>query len=224
MEHEYTIVSVSRTLYFIRVFGSIFIGITLPLPFYIFFSIKPNEIVFIIIGLLSAYLLSVVTKKLYRGCLIIRFGGEFVEIENYIPLLRKKSKMTFKWSELKKFGFVDTQYFRILVVKDGNKKIHIAMDYDEAVDNFEYDLNRKLDELKELGILDIVKLPSIYERKIGLFIAILLLVLMVVWPIVIFINDAQFNIGLILVFYSGSLFYIYVVFKKQQSKILAYFS
>ncbi len=169
-------------------------------------------------------MLSIVTKKLYRGCLIIRFSEEFVEIENYIPLLRKKSHLTFKWSELKKFGFVDTQYFRILVVKDGNKKIHIAMDYDEAVYNFECDLNRKLDELKELGILDIVKLPSIYERKIGLFIAILLLVLMVVWPIVIFINDAQFNIGLMLVFYSGSLFYIYVVFKKQQSKILAYFS
>ncbi len=77
----------------------------------------------------------------------------------------------------------------------------------------EKDFHGKVSTINKNGNSNISLNPSIYGTKTGFVIAVVLGLLMIGWPVATWISGKNFQIGLALIFYSGAVFFIYLVYQ-----------
>jgi len=219
MIQEYALNFVSRTIYFLRGFLAIVIGLSITLVIAISSTERLPTLIFFVIDALITILLFYLSKNWHKGRLLIHFREKEMSIESHLPLLKQSRKFVFHWNELSDLSCSDTQYFRILVVKDSKKKVAFAMDYGDAATQFEQKLNNQLAKLDKTESIIISQKPSIYATKLGIGIAIILGLIMIAWPLLAWINQREFQIGVALIFYSGAGFLIYMVYRTRKNKV-----
>lgn len=217
MTEEHILTYVSRRVYLIRGILAIAIGLSITLLIATNLKVHLHMMGFIGIDLIFTVSLFYLSKDWHKGQLSICFDKKEIHISSYFHLFRHSKEYVFSWEDLEDVSFYDSQYFRILVVKDQKNKISYAIDHgEEAV--FEHILNKRLSKLKESGTITMGKNTSIYETKIGLGVAIVLGLLMIIWPLIAWLNNKEFKIGLAMLFYSGASFFIYMVYQHYKQK------
>lgn len=212
MAQEHTLNFTSRKVYLMRGFLAIIIGLSITLMIATNLGIHLHILVFLGIDVLFTVLLFYFSKSWYKGQLSICFKEKEIQISSYLPLFRHSRQYTFHWSELKDISFADSQYFRIFVIKDQKKKVAFAIEYGDEVTRFEQILNKKISKLNQDELIRTNQKPAIYKTKVSFGIAVVLGLLMVAWPLAAWLNNREFQIGLALIFYAGSMFFIYQVY------------
>ena len=218
MAQEYTLNFTSRRVYLIRGFLAVVIGLSITLIIATNLGLDLHILVFLGIDLLFTVLLFYLSKNWHKGQLIIRFSEKEIHLSSYFPLFKHSRENIFYWNDLEDISFSDSQYFRIFSVRDQKKKASYAIDYGDEVNRFEQILNKRISKLSQDGLIKINRKPKIYETKVGFVIAIVLGLLMIAWPLVAWLNNRDFQIGLALIFYSGASFFIYMVYRHRRKK------
>src|SRR5690606_6304826 len=148
-----------------------------------------------------------VSKNWYKGQLLIRLNNREITLSSYLSLFKHSKEYSFYWEDIKYISFVDTQFFRLLRIRDKKKKVVFAFEYTEDVARFEQMVNKRVFKLNQKGLIRIYQKPSIYETKVGYVMAVVLGLLMITWPLAEWIYNKSFQIGLALIFYSGAGFF-----------------
>lgn len=219
MTKEFNLNFVSRTIYFLRGFLAIAVGLFFTLLLATSLTEPLPVLIFFVTDAFITILLFYFSKNWHKGQLLIHFREKEISVESYLPLLKRSQKFVFSWKELRDLSLSDTQYFRILVIRDSKKKVAFAMNYGDAVIQFEEKLNNQMAKLDRAKSISIDRKPSIYTRKSGKLIAIILGVTMIAWPLVAWVNQREFQIGFALIFYSGAGFFIYLVYRTCKKKV-----
>ena len=218
MAEEYIFKYISRRVYFIRGFLAIAIGLSITLLIATILGVHMQLFIFLGINALITVLLFYYSKNWYKGQLLIRFNEKEIYLSSYFPLFNHSQDYIFCWKDIKSISFVDSQYFKILVITDQKQKLVFALDYEDEVTRFEKNLNKRIYKLNQDKLIRIKLRPTIYDTKIGFGIAAILGLLMIIWPLIAYLNNRDIHIGLAFIFYSGAIFFIYKVYLHKRKK------
>ena len=214
-KHEYQLIHIPKILYTLRLLIVIIATLILPFLLLAIISIEVNPILILFCSFGLAFFLLKISAKIVRNKLHIAIEKGVLRITETSSLTNKKKEKIINWSDLKSYVFYTTQYYHILKLYTAKgKKITLTLDHDSRqLARFEEDFRNKVSSINQIGHTSIFLKPSIYETNAGFGIAIVLILLMIGWPLVAWINHKSFQIGLALVFYSGASFFIYMVYQ-----------
>lgn len=208
----------SRRIYFIRGFLAIALGLLITLLIVTSIKAHFNEIAFLGIDAFFTVLLFYLSRNWHKGQLTVSLKEKEITVSSYLPILKRSRQYNFSWEDITDLSFSDTQYFKILIVKTNRERVAVAINYGDEATQLEQLLNKKISKLDQDGVVAIHKKQSIYETKTGIFLAAILVLLMIGWPIAAWLNGKDFKIGLAVIFYSGASFFIYMVFQSHKRK------
>ena len=133
---------------------------------------------------------------------------------NYLKYQSYFKNIYVDWGNIKEYIIKNDPYFTHFKIKckDGSKVrfSHSTSDADDF-EKFRADFEKKVTEYP----LKIEKGKTFYETKFGLIIAGFLIITMIAWPIICFVNESEFKVGLALSFYSSSIFIVLQVYLNQ---------
>ena len=212
---DYQLIHIPRGLYSLRMLVIIFSPLILIFLLVPLSKSEGSLFLMISISCLTPFIIWKLSRRLVRNDMNMILKHDSVVIIEKSTISKKTRKQEIKWNNLESYLFETTAYYHILrLLPSTGKRIVLTFDLNNPdFSGFEFDFRRKVAAFNKIGNTFIATKPSFYETKSGKIVAVILGVLMIIWPIVVWLNDKPFNIGLAIMFYSQAGFYLYMVVK-----------
>ena len=219
-KHAYQLIYIPRGLYTLRLLAILAIACVLPFLVLTFISVKVSFVLIVLFSFGLAFLLFRVSAKFVRDELHVELKDDMLAVTEVSSLSKKKKELKISWSDIESYMFQTTQYYHILRLRTVNgKKVMLTLDHkSDQFARFEKDFHDKISLVNQTEDVNISLKPSLYETKVGLWLAVVLALSMIGWPLTAWLNDRDFQIGLALIFYSGAGFFIYMVYHHHKQK------
>ncbi|MDJ1485917.1 hypothetical protein QNI16_35880 [Cytophagaceae bacterium YF14B1] len=205
MIQKFNIINTGKLAFSFRLLLALF------MPFLLFAYRMPgglNAVVFAAIYLGSFCLVFRLCRSFFERRIQITMDKEQITIHAGKFLHKSESRLELAWDQIDEYIFQKEQYFDVVKLKMKNGgKFQISHDTDSKDD---FDLFQKaFINYVTSNEIHARKGKTIYETRLGLMIAWSLVVLMVLLPLAIWLAEKDFNLGTMLVFYSGGIFFLY---------------